>query len=456
MTGPRVLIVGAGPAGMFCADELLKSGITDVTILDSGGRMVRRVCPEIRACQCAVCDVIEGEGGAGGFSDGKLPYSLTRGTQLEQIFDPSCEPILREIDETVVRFGGPGVWYDPISSEPSEFEGSPLKFTSYPLRHVGTDGIREFTSRMGADLIARGLNLRTFTNAIRILIGRDGLTQGVASSRGGQASDWMSDILVIATGIQGITWMEKQMSQQGISLESGPAGIGIRIETRAEVLESLFERFYDWKLIYDHDGMILRSFCCNRQGYVVNQYHRELEIRNVNGHSSLDPVKRSRSSNFAIIAKIDDRICEDPQQYVREVARSINKEADGHSIVQSLSRFMSGSHSIREDINPLVRTNLLARYGADIGGAMPRDLYHAFFDFIHELYKVVPGVQGPDSLVYAPEMKYHGKRIPVDFDTWRSRDIGNMYVLGDASGYLDSFVAAALTGVIAGRDISCR
>ena len=428
---------------MFCADRLSIEGKYDIHIFEAGKPIRQRDCPEFD-CICKVCHVLEGEGGAGGFSDGKNTYSITRGTQMEDVFAAATEKWIDYIDEEMVRYGGKGVWYDPVDEIPESFEGSPFQFISYPLRHVGSDGIRDFVEGFSNKLQEKGVSL-WFTEASLLFADDNSRVIGVEVPSTNVPLTF--DHVVIAAGLQGIPWVERLMLAIGSPLSAGPAGFGLRLEMDADVMEWIHQRFYDYKIIYNHSsGITLRSFCCNSHGSVINERHTDLNIINVNGHSFLDPARRTKSSNMALIAKIPESFSRSPQGYVRDVARHINLAAGG-SAFQPMSSFM-GKPSW---FDARARTNHQANH-ADIADILSQhDLLSPFQAYIEELNKIVP-IIAPSSLVYGPEIKYYGRRVNVD-ENWRSRDIPNLSIIGSATGYLDSFVAAALSGIVAAENL---
>ena len=455
-----VVIVGAGPAGLFAANSLIKRGVRgeDIVIVDGGKRMDQRRCPKTQACNCSTCDIMEGEGGSGGFSDGKNTYSLTRGTQLEQIFDPEDEHLLKDIDDTFLQNGWQGKLSFPLPSAPQEFNGTRFRFDSYLLRHLGSDGIREFIINFTESLRKAGVRIYTRHEVIHLLwtTGGEKAVWGVmAVNSNGEKVSIRARKTFVATGLQGVPWLEEELvSRGGLELGVGPAGIGMRVEAPYKALEPLFERFYDFKLVYESGGMSFRSFCCNRKGWITNENHRTLGVRNVNGHSYLIEPK-SNMSNFAIICKVDININPDPQSFVRSIAKSINylPEDRGHTVAQTLADFLVGipTNEGREGLS--IRTNLQARVGVNIGNALPKQLYDGFASFLRDLGKVVE-LPLNTTWIYAPEVKYFGRKLPVNFKTWKCEGIKDLYVIGNASGYLDSFVSAALTGVIAARELA--
>jgi len=448
----KILIVGAGPAGIFCAEELLKLGREDIIIIDSGKPMHERRCPQTKECNCPRCDILEGGGGAGGFSDGKMTLSLNRGTQTELIFSVEHESILDEIDEVMVEHGGEGIWYNPVGEPPEEFLRAGFRFDSYPLRHFGSDGAQRMIKNQIASLQQRGVKFEFHKIADRIIRNFEGRAVGIVAVDGTMI---MAGHIVIATGLQGTPWLEAEAERIGIELTPGPAGIGMRLETAKENLAGIFEIFYDFKLELDCPIGTLRSFCCNREGYIVNENHQSLMIRNVNGHSNLSPKLRSNSSNFAIIAKVEaaQTYPFSPQEWVRKVAKDINTANSGRTVSQFALDFLTGEPSDAKALNKNpVRTNTQSATGTDISGIMPPELRRSFRKFLVAMDTALDHGLGASAVVYAPEIKYYASRFPID-ENWKSLGADGLYVVGNASGYLDSYVAAAVSGVIAARDI---
>ncbi len=446
----RVAIIGSGPAGLFCADRLADK--CDVTVFEAGSLIDERECPESGCKMCKRCDILEGEGGAGGLSDGKNTYSLSRGTQMESIFEDEDSKWMLYIDSQIVRFAGYGVWYSPLEYTPEGFENSPLKFDSYPLRHVGSDGIRKFVRGFIDQLKHRNVRF-DYSKVYPVFSAHNKAIVGIHDEL--YAKNISYDITVIAAGLQGIPWIERFMTGVGSSLGYGPAGFGVRLEMDSDVVAELHRQFYDYKITYNHEsGIVLRSFCCNQNGTVVNENHIDLGIINVNGHSFLDPNMRTKSSNMAIIAKIPEDFITHPQSFVfhpqtfvRTVASRIS-DSYKNSIYQPLAEFIGEKTSTFSDEYMTNKQSVRA----DIAGILASNgLYEAFKSYIIELNKIVPIISST-SVIYAPEIKYYGRRVNVD-NRWKSKDIDNLYVIGSGSGYIDSFVAAALSGIIAAENI---
>jgi len=446
----EAVIVGAGPAGMFCADVLADNGIK-TAIVDKGKPMSFRKCPKSTACSCEVCDILCGAGGAGGFSDGKNTLSLTRGTQQEELFPPFAESIMHDIDDLVAELAGTeGVQVPSVATSPDHrFNRYGFHFGSYPLRHVGSDGIRKWVDGMQARLEKKGVQFAYGAEVRKILNGPGG--QGI-NGVGLDGGSIKSRRVIIASGLDGSPWLTQELQRCGAQFTPGPAGFAIRLETAAITLAPLFETFYDWKM----ERGRLRSFCCNHRGEIVNENHASLGVRNVNGHSFLDPMRKTGSSNAAIMSKITTDMVPNPQETVKETARAINRMAGGHTVIQRTSDFIESRPTHPKGIpeDDPVRTNWQSRAGVNIGdGLVGIDgLYEDYTAYLINLDRIVPGVIGEQSYVYAPEVKYYSPRVKIGRD-WQVEGIPGLYVIGNASGYLDSFVAAATSGVIAAQSI---
>jgi uncharacterized FAD-dependent dehydrogenase len=446
------LILGSGPAGLFAADALLRAGVTDVVIAERGRLMPKRTCPPGPGCNCRTCDVLEGEGGAGSFSDGKVTLSAVRGTHAQHLFTHAQAQLLDHVGAAVRRNVSNVVDYAPVP-ELSALAGheTQLRGESYPLLHVGSDGIREFGHRFSAELQSRGARLLTGVNVTELRIEGGRIRGVVGHDRSGRiAID--ADAVVAAVGMVGTPWLEQQLATAGVVLETGPADIGIRLETSAAALDPLIGQFYDFKAHHTTpSGIDVRSFCVNGHGSIVNEYHRPLGIRGVNGHSFLN--QRSDLSNLAILATITEAFTPDPKAYVRDTARAITAATDGYPVRQTLAGFLP--QGTTGQALGVVASNPKTRTG-DLRAALPEPLADAFTSYITALGAALPPVLAPDTVLYAPEIKYYNYRVPIDSDSWHSRDVAGLYVVGNAAGYTASLAAAALSGLIAGQAIADR
>ncbi len=450
--GHDVLIIGSEPAGLFCAGQLRQAGVSDVVVIEQGKAMPRRVCPESALCDCRPCDVLEGEGGAGSFSDGKITLSATRGTHGQALFTPGQEAFLAEVEQAIRRFAPAVRDYAPVAGLTAlrGHEDAGLAFESYPLIHVGSDGIRAFGQAYAAQLRRDGVTIATGCQAVRLLT-EDGRAAGaVVRDRGTRRERTVfTDHVVVACGLAGTAWLESELRLAGVALRTGPADFGIRLETTAAALEPLTGEFYDFKLARQAAGFGLRSFCVNTDGYIAAEYHRALGIRGVNGHSYL--TRGSGQSNLAIVATITEEHCEDPKAYVRQLAARVNAAAGGYPVRQQLGELLdaTGPPAGVTATNPKTRPGRLQ-------DVLPGGLLEAFRGYIGALGEAVPAVLAADSLLYAPEIKYYAYQVPVSPATWESTSVAGLYVIGNAAGCTASLSAAALTGIIAANAVAAR
>jgi len=222
-----VLIVGSGPAGLFAADQLDKAGVSDIVIVDKGKPMASRTCPDGSGCECRLCDVLEGEGGAGSFSDGKITLSATRGTHGQRLFTPEQEALLAEVERVIRAFVPEGVFYEPVSqlTALAEHGEAGLRFESYPLLHVGSDGVRQFGLRYSADLQARGVTVLTGVEALELTVTNRQATGAILHERRTRCSRPIrAQSVIVASGLMGTKWLEDQLCAEGVRLSTGPAG----------------------------------------------------------------------------------------------------------------------------------------------------------------------------------------------------------------------------------------
>ena len=239
---PDVLIIGSGPAGLFCAGQLREAGAGNILVIEQGKAMRRRTCPDSALCDCRPCDVLEGEGGAGSFSDGKITLSATRGTHGQELFTPQQASMLGRVEQIIRQFAPAIADYPQIGNLAAlrGHEDTGLTFSSYPLIHLGSDGIRDFGRAYAAHLRQAGVHIATGTQATELLAD-DGQVAGVVvRDRHSRANTVIpASRVVAACGLAGAAWLEDQLRQAGVQLQTGPADFGIRLETTAAALSHL-------------------------------------------------------------------------------------------------------------------------------------------------------------------------------------------------------------------------
>lgn len=454
----RVGIIGGGPAGLACAYWLSAQDGIDVTLIDEGRHIVERRCPESKACNCprqwpGVCDVLSGLGGAGGISDGKLIYSLRRGVQAEDtgLFTPEDDVWMQRVDALMTRqmHVSPTLeWQGGHMEVPDKdlvadvTRKSDMPLETYSLRHIGSDGIRIAISDLVSRLVTRGVNLRTHTRAVWIEP-KDGCWRIHKDS--GKPLD--VDYLVMASGIAGEGWARDQLFGLGATVDiPGPAGIGVRLEAPWGILEPFFSAFYDWKVtLTSSSGIEVRSFCANREGWITNENHYRLGFRNVNGHSFVEPGRKSESSNVSLQCKIRNSVRLNPQRAVTDIGRKFMVTG-----MQSVRDFLG------EEIDGAIvqafpaRTNLQA-IPIEVASVFPEDIRGALREMVERLCRVSPEIRHK-GIIYAPEVKYHQSKVGVT-ENFAARGVENLWVVGNATGYLDSYVTSAVSGLKAAAEI---
>jgi len=467
----EVAIIGEGPGGMLAAWQL--NQLTDrqqmrITVYDSGKASTDRVCPrKSTSCDCQPsCHILEGKGGAGGWSDGKITLTAKRGVHQDStVLGEYQTYALEQLDRLLTEYGVEGTWHSPLESPPDVVR--PLlergwKYETYPLRHMGSDGLQVWVGNFCEHLRNNGI----FQSGDRVLdiLTENGRVTGIKTehehivTKEKTVASKPVDYLIVASGLAGSAWLERWAEDNGFPLSTGPADIGLRLETESESLAPLIDEFYDVKLTHRApNGLEYRSFCVNGQGFITNENHKGLGIRGVNGFSLL--WEKTGWSNMAILAKVTRDWCpvSDPKRYVLDVARSVNARVGGATMVQRLGDFLRlpgylSPEFAFEGANAMQPSNIKAVWG-DLASALPESLYEGYVSFIRGIAVSAPGVLNPDNVVYGPEIKYYAHPFDVDRH-WRSRDVGNLFIIGNASGRTASLSAAALAGMMAGREVA--
>jgi len=447
-----VIIVGAGPSGLFAA-HVLREKYDNILMIDSGKSLNNRNCPDTPYCNCDCCSILEGEGGAGGFSDGKITLSPTRGTNLlNDVFSENDAKYLFDIIqptlEEMASEGYEGRWWKEIDKLDKDFiKNEKLTFNSYPLWHFGSDGARNAIKNLTKDLERDGVEIR-WREELEYLMGNQADNiRGIITNRG----EYYGDKIILATGSPGMWLIEAFLMSRGIELETDLSGIGIRFETPREVMKEIQDVFYDFKIEYTSSyGIHLRSFCVNDGGSVVNENYRKIGIRGLNGHSFLNEDLKTNYSNMAIIARITYDEATSPTQFVKRVAQRVNSTHQGKPAVVSWYDYKNENKNLKNIVNH--NTNKKARPG-NLLNDFPIWLYESFKEYIEELSKDFPGFGRDDNLIYAPELKYFGRKVPID-KNFKLKGTDNVYIVGSTTGYIDSFASSALSGIIAAKDIN--
>jgi uncharacterized FAD-dependent dehydrogenase len=458
MSGHDVIIVGAGPAGIFTALELSRNGTTDVLILDKGPDIEQRECPARRAggqcVHCQPCRILTGWGGAGAFSDGKLTLSPVVGGHLADILGwERARALIEEVDAAFVRFGASGPVHtgdgDAVERLEKRATLAGLQLVSYPVRHTGTERNAAILRAMRDELLARGVHIRLRTEVTHIFV-EDGRSVGVATSDGEMIR---SRYVVVAPGREGADWLKDRAEELQLSLERNPVDLGVRVEVPAEVLAPLTDVVYEPKLYYYSRAFddFVRTFCVCPYGEVVTEFAGD--VMTVNGHSYAD--HKSPNTNFAIlVSKTFTQPFRAPIAYGRYIARLANLLGDG-IIVQRLGDLRQGRRSTPKRLaRSIVAPTLKDATPGDLGLVLPYRYWVNILEMLDAMDELAPGVASDRTLLYGVEVKFYSSRLELSEEL--ETQVENLFAAGDGAGITRGLVQAAGSGLVIARAILRR
>lgn len=447
-----VIIVGAGPAGIFAALELARREDKRVLLLEKGPDIKKRHCPgrTVSCDECTYCSITNGWGGAGAFSDGKLTLSPQVGGWLgDYIGYEQLEGLISYVDEIYLKFGGQGEIHggDPHKIVDLKRKATRAGMVLVPLRvrHLGTERCYEILENMYAYLKER-VTIRTRTNVTSILTA-DSRAQGVATSDGDR---YLCHNLIIAPGREGADWLISESRRLGLSISNNEVDIGVRLEVPASILEHLTRDFYEVKLVYYSRWFEdkIRTFCMNPYGVVCTE--RYGEVTTVNGHSYAD--EKTENTNFALLVSTGfTEPFQEPVAYGKYIARLANLLGGG-IIVQRLGDLRKGHRSTEERLaKSVVRPTLRRATPGDLSFVLPYRHLSNILEMIEAMDKIAPGLASRDTLLYGVETKFYSARLKLDSSL--RTGINGLYAIGDGAGITRSLVQASISGVVAARSI---
>ena len=453
-----VIIVGAGPAGIFTALELSQHAKLDILMLEKGPDIEKRHCPtrELgKGCaHCNPCRLLCGWGGAGAFSDGKLTLSPSVGGHLaESLGDEETSALIREVDETFVKFGATGPIYGTNTDDIERLEKraalAGLRLISDPIRHLGTERSGEILKAMRDELSGRGVEIRTKTKVSRILV-ENWQAAGVETAKGEVIE---GKYVVVAPGREGAPWLKEVSSQLNLSLSRNPVDLGVRVELPAEVLAPITDLVYEPKLYYYSrvfDDKV-RTFCMCPYGEVVTEYADE--VMTVNGHSYAS--RRTENTNFAIlVSKTFTEPFKEPIAYGKYIASLANLLGDG-VIVQRLGDLQQGRRSTPERLaRSLVTPTLKDATPGDLNLVLPYRYVVDILEMLEALDKLAPGVNSRHTLLYGVEVKFYSSRLALSKSL--ETEVENLFAAGDGAGVTRGLVQASASGLVVAREILAR
>lgn len=419
-----VIIVGSGPAGLFCAYTIRESNEKiNILVIDKGPPVDERYCDS--TCQCKVCHILSGGGGAGLFSDGKLTLDPSVGFKLNYSLPSNVlNGYIKLIEDTFLRFGHQGMLYYPKNKKIFErFTQKGLKVKLYPTRHIGSDEIRNTTKNFINFLEKKGVKFKWYTEVTEIL--NDPL--GIRTKNN---DIFKCRFLVMAVGRSGSFFLPYELKKLGIStLSSDHSSIGLRIECGSIKFKEYLNEAYDLKIEFKN----CRTFCFCPHGEVILENYGKFKA--VNGHTLT--YRKTDYTNFAILVKTKEDII--------KMARKIN--VDGLPLVQNLDEFIIGKNTKRLKILPTLRRCKVE----NIKSKIPDHIAESLCEFIYKIDEISPIIY-ENTIVYAPEVKFLIKPIKIDKKTFQT-DIDGLYVIGDCSGYTASIIGASLSGMLCGKNI---
>ena len=446
-----VIIVGAGPGGIFTAYELAKAerGLK-ICVLELGKPLDKRHCPidgkKVKSCiRCQTCSIMSGFGGAGAFSDGK--YNITNqfgGTLYEHIGKTQAIELMQYVDKINLRHGGEGTkLYSTANSNIKRMcLENGLHLLDAQVRHLGTD-----INYVVLENIYNELKDRVDFHFETAVTGLKKIDGGYEAET--EKGSFTCRKCVVSVGRSGSKWMEKVCASLGIPTLSNRVDIGVRVELPAEIFAHLTDELYESKIIYRTQKFedMVRTFCMNPHGVVVNENTNG--IVTVNGHSYEDPSKHTENTNFALlVSKHFSEPFKDSNGYGESIARLSNMLGGG-VMAQRFGDLVRGRRSTEARIAESFVTPTLAATPGDLSLVIPKRILDGIIEMIYALDKIAPGTANDDTLLYGVEVKFYN--MEVDIDERLETCSKGLYVIGDCSGVTHSLSHASASGVYAAR-----
>ena len=455
-----VLIIGAGPAGLFAASEL--SSAFRVVVVDMGRSMAGRNCMALKNGKCRICspcNINTGLGGAGGLSDGKLNLRPDIGGNLEDfVSKEEAWKIVHQVDEFFLRHGATQKLYSPKEEDIADVlrksSETGIKFIPIVQRHMGSDKTPDIINSIKTELEGKGVVFLLETEVLEINADTQVKGAVVKDKKKNETFKIECNYILAAPGRIGSRWLAGQMQKLNIPIKHNPVDIGVRVEVPQIVMESITNINWDPKFhittkTYDD---FVRTFCTCKKGFVVEEVYNDFV--GINGHSMHD--KKSENTNFAFLVHVElTEPVENTTAYAYSIA-SISTTLGGRKpILQRLGDLRRGRRSTWKRLE---RSNVVPTLKSvtpgDIAMALPHRLVVDIIEGLEALDKVIPGVASDSTLIYAPEIKLYAMHVDVD-SGMRTR-VDGLYVAGDGAGVSRGIVGAAATGIIAARDILGR
>ncbi len=456
-----VIIVGAGPAGLFSAYELItKNNKLKIALIDKGSSVAKRVCPMNKngiPCQnCNPCAILSGYGGAGTFSDGKLNYipKLGKSDLTKYMLESEANKLIDETEEIFNKFHMDAEVYPSNMDEAIEIRKkvaiAGARLLIIRQKHLGSDHLPGYIDGICKYLEENGVTLLERANVTDIRTEKED-KHFVTYEVGKRSTTIEGKYVVIAPGRTGAKWIQELADKYEIPYLSQSIEIGVRVEVRKDIMEELTNVIYDPTIFIKTKtyGDEIRTFCTNPGGFVAKENYYGYIC--VNGHA-LKEIK-SNNTNFAFISKVNlTEPVTNTRLYGESIAKIANVLGDGKPIIQSLKDLRSGRRSEWHRINKgFIEPTLKDCVAGDLALVMPHRIITNILEGLEILDRIIPGVNNDDTLLYGPEIKFFSNEIETD-NKFRLNK-ANLYFIGDGSGKAGNIVTAAATGLVAARDI---
>ena len=458
-----ILIIGAGPAGIFTALELIRKDYRGSIVLAEKGEAVeKRHCPKHQTGKCMNCrpncHITAGFSGAGAFSDGKLSLSCEVGGDLPTLIgEDIAQETIGYVDEIYLAFGADtrieGV-SDPDKTKEIRRNAikAGLRLVDCPIRHMGTERAQAIYYGIEQFLLTHGVELLLGWECTDLLIENERCT-GAILTDGKQTVEALAAHTVVATGRRGADWLDRICVEHGIAHQPGTVDIGVRVEVRNEIMETVNEVLYESKLIgYPAPFKNkVRTFCQNPGGFVAQEnYDNDLAV--VNGHSYKD--LKSDNTNLAILCSHNFSVpFNQPIAYAQKVGELTNMLGAGHILVQRYGDILDGKRTWQKELaRSNVKPTLPDAVAGDITAAMPYRSMINIINFIQAVDQVVPGFASYETLLYSPELKFYSNRVKMDADF--NTSVSGLHCLGDSSGWTRGLMMASVMGTLMGRKLA--
>jgi uncharacterized FAD-dependent dehydrogenase len=458
-----VVIIGAGPAGIFTAIELIRKGANKkIMMVEKGQPIEKRRCPKSKTNKCVnckpYCHITTGFSGAGAFSDGKLSLSYQVGGELPDLIgEDFAQELIDYTDKIYLEFGADpkveGIYEGPdIKDIRKRAIQAGLQLVDCPIRHLGTEKAQQLYLNIQNYLADAGVEMLFSTECENIIL-EDSVCKGVRLREKDGVREVYAKQVVIATGRRGADWLEKICAEHNIAHKPGTVDIGVRVECRNEIMEKINKVLYEGKLIgYPAPWRNkVRTFCQNPGGFVAQEnYDNDLAV--VNGHSFKE--KKSPNTNLAILVSHNfTEPFNQPIAYAQKVGELTNMLGAGHIMVQRYGDILDGKRTWQKELaQSNVKPTLKDAVAGDITAAMPYRAMTNIIEFIKMLDMVVPGFAANETLLYSPELKFYSNKVKMDenLDT----NIQGLHCLGDSSGWTRGLMMASVMGVLMGRKLA--